>query len=174
MRYEFKLCLLIFVVVITWIHFLVSGAVRLSESHYRVKSYGDNNTHLEDFRLLPEYTNAENSCLPARILQTKQAISVEELQRFTGRESIRNLDSTLSGCSIYVDPGISSELRNKVKLCIWEQIPRYFVIILAICEVFHMIRSLLNNSQCQFLVLVNLVVYSSALGQDIYLLCIVW
>ncbi|KAL3023214.1 hypothetical protein AAZX31_04G056200 [Glycine max] len=104
----------LFVVTLGWFVDSVRKSVRLSESHYRVKSYGDNNTHLEDFRLLPEYTNAENSCLPARILQTKQAISVEELQRFTGRESIRNLDSTLSGCSIYVDPGISSELRNKV------------------------------------------------------------
>ena len=115
----------IFVVVITWIHFLVSGAVRLSESHYRVKSYGDNNTRLEDFRLLPEYRNAENSCFPARIHQSNQANSVEELQRFTGRESNRNSDSTLSGCSIYVDPGISSELRNKVKLCFWEQIQTF-------------------------------------------------
>ncbi|KAK7245444.1 hypothetical protein RIF29_40290 [Crotalaria pallida] len=31
-----------------------------------------------------------------------------------GRESNRNLELTLSGSSIYVDPGISSELRSKV------------------------------------------------------------
>lgn len=91
--------------------------MRLSESHYRVKSYGDNDMRLDDFRLLPEYTNAENNCLPSRIHQSKLPNSVEELQRFPGRESIRNSDSTLSGCSIYVDPGISSELRHKVKLC---------------------------------------------------------
>ncbi|KAH1244661.1 DNA topoisomerase 2-binding protein 1 [Glycine max] len=104
----------LFVVTLGWFVDSVRKTVRLSESHYRVKSYGDNNTRLEDFRLLPEYRNAENSCFPARIHQSNQANSVEELQRFTGRESNRNSDSTLSGCSIYVDPGISSELRNKV------------------------------------------------------------
>ncbi|RDX87626.1 DNA topoisomerase 2-binding protein 1, partial [Mucuna pruriens] len=104
----------LFVVTLGWFVDSVRKNVRLSESHYRVKSYGDNNMRLDDFRLLPEYTNTENYCLPARIHQTKQANSVEELQRFSGRESIRNSDSTLRGCSIYVDPGISSELRNKV------------------------------------------------------------
>lgn len=104
----------LFVVTLGWFVDSVKKNVRLTESHYRVKSYGDNNMHLDNFRLLAEYTNAENHCLPARIHQTKQANTVEELQRFSGRESIRNSDSTLSGCSIYVDPGISSELQNKV------------------------------------------------------------
>ncbi|XP_020236600.1 uncharacterized protein LOC109816131 isoform X1 [Cajanus cajan] len=104
----------LFVVTLGWFVDSVKKNVRLTESHYRVKSYGDNNMHFDNFRLLAEYTNAENHCLPARIHQTKQANSVEELQRFSGRESIRNSDSTLSGCSIYVDPGISSELQNKV------------------------------------------------------------
>ncbi|KAK7410184.1 hypothetical protein VNO78_00769 [Psophocarpus tetragonolobus] len=103
----------LFVVTLGWFVDSVRKNVRLSESHYRVKSYGDN-MRLEDFRLQPEYTNAENSCIPATIHQTKQANSVEELQRFSGREPIRKTDSTLSGCSMYVDPGISSELRNKV------------------------------------------------------------
>lgn len=117
MMYEFKLCMFIFLVVIIK-YIIVSAAVRLSESHYRVKSYGDNNVLMEDFRPLSEYTNADNHCLPARIHQVKKANNVEELQRFSVRESIRNSDSALSGCSIYVDPGISSELRNKVKLCL--------------------------------------------------------
>ncbi|KAK7311941.1 hypothetical protein RJT34_10426 [Clitoria ternatea] len=104
----------LFVVTLGWFVDSVRNNVRLSESHYSVKSYGDNNMRLEDFRLFPGYKNAENHCLPARILETKQANSAEEFQRFSGRESNINLDSTLSGCSIYVDPGISSELRNKV------------------------------------------------------------
>ncbi|KAK7256584.1 hypothetical protein RIF29_30038 [Crotalaria pallida] len=83
---------------------IVAELVRLSESHYSVKSYGDNNMLLLD----------ENSCLPAKIHETKHANNVEELQRFSGRESNRNLELTLSGSSIYVDPGISSELRSKV------------------------------------------------------------
>ncbi|XP_061374956.1 uncharacterized protein LOC133317143 [Gastrolobium bilobum] len=104
----------IFIVTLGWFVDSVRKNVRLSESHYSVKSYGDNNMRLDDFKLLPVHTNTENYCLPARILETKHANSVEEFQRFSGRESNRNLDSTLSGFSVYVDPGISSELRNKV------------------------------------------------------------
>ncbi|KAK7283158.1 hypothetical protein RIF29_12489 [Crotalaria pallida] len=93
----------LFIVTLGWFVDSVRKNVRLSESHYSVKSYGDNNMRLD-----------ENSCLPAKIHETKHANNVEELQRFSGRESDRNLELTLSGSSIYVDPGISSELRNKV------------------------------------------------------------
>ncbi|XP_027354891.1 uncharacterized protein LOC113864883 isoform X3 [Abrus precatorius] len=75
------------VVTLGWFVDSVRKNVRLSESHYSVKSYGDNNMRFDDLKLLPG---------------------------FSGRESNQSLDSTLSGCSIYVDPGISSELRNKV------------------------------------------------------------
>ncbi|KAJ1382262.1 BRCT domain [Sesbania bispinosa] len=104
----------LFVVTLGWFVDSVRKNVRLTESHYSVKSYRDNNMRMDDFKLLPAYTNSENYCLPTRIHETKHAHSVEEFQRSSGRESNRNLDSTLSGCSIYVDPGISSELRNKV------------------------------------------------------------
>lgn len=90
--------------------------VRLIESLYSLKSYGDNDMKLDDFRLLPGYTNAGN-CLPARIHEIKHTHHAEEFRRFSGAESNRSLDSSLSGCSIYVDPGISSELQNKVNLC---------------------------------------------------------
>jgi len=169
MVYDFKLCIFIFVVVVITKYVILSAAVRLSESHYRVKSSWDNNMRMEDFRLLSEYTNADNHCLPARIHQAKKANSVEELQRFSVRESVRISDSTLSGCSIYVDPSISSELRNKVKLCFGEQIPRYFVIILAILKVFHM-RIIVSVSS---FVLVKLAYDSSALFLESYMLCIV-
>ncbi|XP_027354890.1 uncharacterized protein LOC113864883 isoform X2 [Abrus precatorius] len=102
------------VVTLGWFVDSVRKNVRLSESHYSVKSYGDNNMRFDDLKLLPGYTDADNYCLPLRIHETKHANSVEEFQRFSGRESNQSLDSTLSGCSIYVDPGISSELRNKV------------------------------------------------------------
>ncbi|XP_073224540.1 uncharacterized protein [Cicer arietinum] len=95
----------LFVVTLGWFVDSVRKNVRLTESLYSVKSYGDDNMHLDDFRLVPGYTNAGN-CLPARIYETKHT--------HPGRDSNRCLDSTLSGCSIYVDPGISSELRNKV------------------------------------------------------------
>ncbi|OIV96438.1 hypothetical protein TanjilG_09865 [Lupinus angustifolius] len=93
----------LFIVTLGWFVDSVRKNVRLSESHYSVKSYGDNSMRLD-----------EKSCLPAKIHETKHANNVEEFQRFSGRESNRNSDLTLSGCSIYVDPGISCELRSKV------------------------------------------------------------
>ncbi|CAJ2643739.1 uncharacterized protein LOC123894189 [Trifolium pratense] len=103
----------LFVVTLGWFVDSVRKNVRLTESLYSLKSHGDNNMHLDDFRLLPGYTNAGN-CLPAKIHEIKHTHHAEELRRFSGRESNRSLDSTLSGCSIYVDPSISSELQNKV------------------------------------------------------------
>ncbi|KAI4316450.1 hypothetical protein L6164_024428 [Bauhinia variegata] len=104
----------LFVVTLGWFVDSVRKNVRLSESHYCVKNYGENNIHLVDLKLPPGYKNAEDSCLPTRIREAKQADDIEGLQRFSGKESSRNRESTLSGCSIYVDPDISAELRNKV------------------------------------------------------------
>ncbi|XP_058723046.1 uncharacterized protein LOC131594856 [Vicia villosa] len=104
----------LFVVTLGWFVDSVKKNVRLTESLYSLKSYGDNNMILDDFRLPRGYTNTGN-CLPARIHETKHSHRAEEYLRFSDKEeSNRNLDSTLSGCSIYVDPHISSELRNKV------------------------------------------------------------
>ncbi|WJX35426.1 hypothetical protein P8452_23419 [Trifolium repens] len=102
----------LFVVTLGWFVDSVRKNVRLTESLYSLKSHGDNNTPLDDFRLLPGYTNAGN-CLPGKIHEIKHTHHGEEFQRFSGRESNRCL-ATLSGCSIYVDPSISSELQNKV------------------------------------------------------------
>ncbi|KAL4276931.1 hypothetical protein HN51_059576 [Arachis hypogaea] len=104
----------LFVVTLGWFVDSVRKNVRLSESHYSVKSNVDNNTRLDDFKLLPGYTGAENSCLPASLRETKNVDNVEEFQRSSGRKSNRSVDFTLSGYSIYIDPGISCELRNKV------------------------------------------------------------
>ncbi|KAL5074504.1 hypothetical protein RYX36_013488 [Vicia faba] len=104
----------LFVVTLGWFVDSVRKNVRLTESLYSLKSYGDNNMHLDDFRQLKGYTNTGN-CLPARIHETKHSHRAEEFLRFSDKEeSNRNLDSTLSGCSIYVDPHISTELQKKV------------------------------------------------------------
>ncbi|XP_028777368.1 uncharacterized protein LOC114734045 isoform X2 [Neltuma alba] len=104
----------LFIVTLGWFVDSVRKNVRLSESLYSVKNYGNNNTNLDDYKLLSGYTNAENSCLPASFLESKQNDKAEEFQRFSGRESTKNVDLPLSGCSIYVDPDISPELRTKV------------------------------------------------------------
>ncbi|KAF7817339.1 DNA topoisomerase 2-binding protein 1 [Senna tora] len=93
----------LFVVTLGWFVDSVRKNVRLSESLYSVKTYADNNMRFD-----------ENSCLPARIRETKQVDRVEVFQRLSMRESSKDGDLTLSGCSIYVDPDISPELQNKV------------------------------------------------------------
>ncbi|KAI4337205.1 hypothetical protein L6164_015650 [Bauhinia variegata] len=104
----------LFVVTLGWFVDSVRKNVRLSESLYSVKNYGKNNIPLDDLKLLSGYKNSEDSCLPTRIQEAKQVGTVVEPQRFSGRESSRNMGSTLSSCSIYVDPDISAELRKKV------------------------------------------------------------
>ncbi|KAI9118356.1 hypothetical protein K1719_010688 [Acacia pycnantha] len=104
----------LFIVTLGWFVNSVRKNVRLSESLYSVKNYGNNSTNLDDYKLLSGYTNAENSCLPVRFHETKQNDRAEEFQRFSEREFSKNLDFPLSGCSIYVDSDISPELRTKV------------------------------------------------------------
>lgn len=71
---------------------------------------------LDEWNRLTGFSGAENSCLPVGVRGSKQSCMVEEpLIRFSGRETDRRNDSTLSGHSMYVDLDISAELRNKVK-----------------------------------------------------------
>lgn len=91
-------------------------AVRLSESLYRIKSFGENKP-LDEWNRLTGFTGAENSCIPIGAHGTPKSDTIEEPHvRLSGRESDRNYASTLSGHSMYVDLDISAELRNKVKL----------------------------------------------------------
>lgn len=87
--------------------------MRLSESLYSIKSFGENGARLDELNRLVGVFSTENSCTPVATRGTKQLDMIEERHRpFSERES----DSTLSGHSMYVDLDISSELRNKVKL----------------------------------------------------------
>ncbi|GMN63321.1 hypothetical protein TIFTF001_032404 [Ficus carica] len=88
---------------------------RLSESNYSVKSFGENAMPLDEWNRLTGFSGAENSCLPVGVRGSKQSCMVEEpLVRFSGRETDRRNDYTLSGHSMYVDLDTSAELRNKV------------------------------------------------------------
>ena len=86
--------------------------MRLSESLYSIKSFGQNGIRLDELNRLVGFSGTENSCLTGAHLST-----IEEPQ-FSGRESNcnRSSDSILSGHSMYIDLDISAELRNKVKL----------------------------------------------------------
>lgn len=94
---------------------LSSYAARLSESLYNIKSLGENGVHSDELNILAGFTAAENSCLPVGTRSSKQCITVgEQHLQVSGRESNKSIDSSLSGCSIYVDIDISAEVKNKV------------------------------------------------------------
>lgn len=91
--------------------------MRLSESLYSIKSFGQNCIRLDEFNRLVGFISTENSCIPVDARGAKPLDTIEEPHLpFSGRESNRSTDSVLSGHSMYVDLDISSELRNKVKL----------------------------------------------------------
>lgn len=105
----------LFIVTLGWFVDSVRKNARLSESNYSVKSFGENAMPLDEWNRLTGFSGAENSCLPVGVRGSKQSCMVEEpLVRFSGRETDRRNDYTLSGHSMYVDLDTSAELRNKV------------------------------------------------------------
>jgi hypothetical protein len=89
--------------------------VRLSESLYSVKSVGENGARLDEMNRLVGFTGAENVCLPVGINDAKQFNKSEGLHQLSsGRSPIKSIDLNLSGNSMYVDSGISDDLRSKV------------------------------------------------------------
>ncbi|KAH9653036.1 brct domain-containing DNA repair protein-related [Citrus sinensis] len=84
--------------------------LRLSESLYTVKSIDEHGMHLDKLNRLVGFAGTENSCLPAGIYEAKQFNATGKHER----DSNRSMNSTLSGCSMYVDSDVSEELRNKV------------------------------------------------------------
>ncbi|XP_015572977.1 uncharacterized protein LOC8258608 isoform X1 [Ricinus communis] len=105
----------LFVVTIGWFVDSVRRNVRLSESLYSVKSVGETDVRLDDLNRLVGINGTENSCLPVGINDAKKFDAIEGLhKRLSARSSNRNIDSTLSGSSMFIDSEISDELRNKV------------------------------------------------------------
>lgn len=105
----------LFVVTLGWFVDSVRRNVRLSESLYGVKNVGENGMRLDEFNRLVGSTGPENSCLPVGIRENaKQSDMNQEPRLWSRREAKKSMESTLSGCSMYVDLDISSELRSKV------------------------------------------------------------
>lgn len=106
----------LFVVTLGWFVDSVRRNVRLSESLYYVKNVGENGVRMDELNRLIGFSGAENSCLPAGMFENaKQSVMTEDPHLwFSGRESKRSVDSTLSGHSMFIDSDISTELRNKV------------------------------------------------------------
>lgn len=91
--------------------------MRLSESLYTVKSIDEHGMHLDKLNRLVGFAGTENSCLPAGIYEAKQFNATGKHER----DSNRSMNSTLSGCSMYVDSDVSEELRNKVEFWVFCQ-----------------------------------------------------
>lgn len=89
--------------------------MRLSESLYSVQSSVENGMRLDELNWLAGFSGIETSCLPVGTNGAKRFDMIEDPHLwFSGREFKRSTESTLSGNSMYIDPDISAELRNKV------------------------------------------------------------
>ncbi|TXG61776.1 hypothetical protein EZV62_013139 [Acer yangbiense] len=105
----------LFVVTLGWFVDSVRKNVRLSESLYTVKSFGEHGMHLDKLNRLVGFTGSENSCLPAGIYESKQYDKTGKPNlQFSDKDSNRSPGPALSGHYMYVDSDISEELRNKV------------------------------------------------------------
>lgn len=90
--------------------------MRLNESLYNVKSFGEDDAHLDQMNRLAGFSGSENSCLPVGTRGAKQSEMLEKQHlSCSGGDSNRSNDCMLSGHSLYVDLDISPELRKKVK-----------------------------------------------------------
>ncbi|KAM7275290.1 hypothetical protein ACFE04_017156 [Oxalis oulophora] len=100
----------LFVVTLGWLVDSVTRNVRLSESLYNIKSVGDNGVRLDELNRLVGFSSAENSCLPAGILEAHKLN-----MRFSGKDSNKttDTDSVFMGHTMYVDSDISAELYKK-------------------------------------------------------------
>ncbi|GLT97198.1 hypothetical protein SLE2022_147740 [Rubroshorea leprosula] len=104
----------LYVVTLGWFVDSVKRNVRLSESLYTVKGTGENGMQVDELKQLVGFT-AEKSCLPAGFHEAIKFDAVEKPHlHSSGGDTNRSMDSTLSGHTIYIDPDISNELRNKV------------------------------------------------------------
>ncbi|XP_022730574.1 uncharacterized protein LOC111285399 isoform X2 [Durio zibethinus] len=105
----------LFVVTLGWFVDSVKRNVRLSESLYTVKCVEEHGTRVDELNRLAGSTASDSSCLPAGFHEAKKIDMIEKQHvLFSGRVPKKSMDSTLSGHTMYIDSGISDELRNKV------------------------------------------------------------
>ncbi|XP_062159473.1 uncharacterized protein LOC133866838 [Alnus glutinosa] len=105
----------LFIVALGWFVDSVRRNVRLSESLYSVQSFGENGMRLDELNWRAGFSGIETSCLPVGTNGAKRFDMIENPHLwFSGREFNKSTESALSGNSVYIDPDISAELRNKV------------------------------------------------------------
>ncbi|XP_052622134.1 uncharacterized protein LOC111893178 isoform X2 [Lactuca sativa] len=95
----------LFIVTLVWFVDSVRKNVRLNESLYGVKSFGEDYMAKKDLN--------RNSCLPnAMVDNVKESKLIQRSRLHLEEKKRRGL--MFSGESVYVDPDVSGELRNKV------------------------------------------------------------
>ncbi|KAF0913981.1 hypothetical protein E2562_025392 [Oryza meyeriana var. granulata] len=103
------------VVTLGWFVDCVRRNMRLDESSYSIKNIGENGMPLREFNQLVGAPVSENSCLPPMIFQDKACSDTTEKHRLqTPRKEDDHNEFVFTNDSIYIDPGISGEMRKKV------------------------------------------------------------
>ncbi|KAJ9548495.1 hypothetical protein OSB04_021038 [Centaurea solstitialis] len=99
----------LFIVTLGWFVDSVRRNVRLNESLYAVKSFGENHMANNDLNRI----SFRNSCLSVAMLENaKQSNFIQKSRPHS--EDQKRRGSNFSGQTIYIDPDISADLRNKV------------------------------------------------------------
>nr|QGN65408.1 BRCA1 C Terminus domain containing protein [Oryza sativa f. spontanea] len=105
----------LFVVTLGWFVDCVRRSMRLDESLYSIKNIGENGMPLGEFNRLVGAPVSGNSCLPPMMFQEKTFSDTTEKHRLqTSRKEHDHDEFLFTNDSIYIDPGISGEMRKKV------------------------------------------------------------
>lgn len=106
----------LFVVTLCWFVDCVRRNMRLDESLYAaIKNIRENGVPLQEFNRLVEVPVNEKSCLPPLIFQDKACSDITRKHSLqTPREEDRHDGLVFMNDTIYIDPGISGEMRKKI------------------------------------------------------------
>ncbi|GJN33885.1 hypothetical protein PR202_gb22513 [Eleusine coracana subsp. coracana] len=105
----------LFLVTLGWFVDCVRRNMRLDESLYSIKNIGENGLPLGEFNRLVGVPVSENSCLPPVIFQDKACADTtlkHPLQTHRKEDGLNEL--VFRNETIYIDPGISGEMRKKI------------------------------------------------------------
>ncbi|XP_066390303.1 uncharacterized protein [Miscanthus floridulus] len=105
----------LFLVTLGWFVDCVRRNMRLDESLYAIKSIGDNGVPLGEFNRLVGVPVNEKSCLPPQIFQDKACSDMTRKHSLqTPGEKGGHDGLVFVNDTIYIDPGISDEMRKKL------------------------------------------------------------
>ncbi|CAM0951520.1 unnamed protein product [Alopecurus aequalis] len=105
----------LFVVTLGWFVDCVRRNMRLDESLYSIKNIGENGRPLGEFNRLVGVPVSENSCLPPMIFQDKACSDTTHKHRLQAhREEPEHDVFVFTNHTIYIDPGISGEMKKKI------------------------------------------------------------